>query len=549
MSPRRLDEPVDLDDLVHRGALRAAEVVHLPDGSRQVEHVVLAQSLDRIRRVAPHTLVVLAGEAATGGWTLAAGLRVAWERNAAAVIAPRAATSPSAALLADRLGIALLVSGEDLVDLALVLAAEVSRPDAVRALRVAACAKRLARQTTVRGVLAVLNEEIEDVDVALVVGEAMLAGRAAALRIDSRHVRVTVEVPGVGGRPWAHLVAALPTRMAGLAEHVRTLLVLARAPLTAASARAQLDDARRTTREQAALRLLRRVAADSPAGAATDAPPEWTSDLGWRLAGTNVAVWVAHPEVAAEPPPDLTAVVRAAWAEVVPGWALVADSGGWVSWANAVPGASAPDVPRALRARFERRARELGLVAGVGLPHEGVVGLLRSAEEARIAARVALTRGAGALEAFDRLGVRAVLAGLPDEQTLAVAQLTYPALMATRDRALLVSTVLAVLDCGGSLSQAAARLRVHRNTVLARLSRARELGLDVDDPRQHLALHLMCYTLSMHWQESDGAAAGGRDAGEGAPGPLRSNQGRPRRTGDGPAVRPRRRSGATRSAG
>ena len=68
--------------------------------------------------------------------------------------------------------------------------------------------------------------------------------------------------------------------------------------------------------------------------------------------------------------------------------------------------------------------------------------------------------------------------------------------MAAHDRVALVDTALAVMDCGGSLVEASHRLGVHRNTVLARILRARTLGLVFDDPSQRLALHVLCYALA-----------------------------------------------------
>jgi DNA-binding PucR family transcriptional regulator len=59
-----------------------------------------------------------------------------------------------------------------------------------------------------------------------------------------------------------------------------------------------------------------------------------------------------------------------------------------------------------------------------------------------------------------------------------------------------------VLDSGGSLSQASQLLGVHRNTVLARLARARQLGLTYDEPGQRLALHVLCYALAALWSET-----------------------------------------------
>jgi DNA-binding PucR family transcriptional regulator len=140
-------------------------------------------------------------------------------------------------------------------------------------------------------------------------------------------------------------------------------------------------------------------------------------------------------------------------------------------------------------------ARRHDLVLGVGRPHSGVAGLMRSIVEARLAAYAAREGGAGSVTWFDEVGVRATLAWLPVGQIAQVADLCLTDLMAARDRAALVETVLAVLDCGGSLSQASARLGVHRNTVLSRVARAKELGLVFDDPARRLALHVLTYAL------------------------------------------------------
>lgn len=68
--------------------------------------------------------------------------------------------------------------------------------------------------------------------------------------------------------------------------------------------------------------------------------------------------------------------------------------------------------------------------------------------------------------------------------------------MAAKDRESLVATVLAVLDCGGSLSQASERLGVRRNTVPSRVARAKDLGLTFGDPTRRLALHVVCHALA-----------------------------------------------------
>ncbi len=220
---------------------------------------------------------------------------------------PRVALSRSAALLARRLGITVLAVDRDPVEVTLALAAEVARPEAERARRVAACAELLARESTVRGVLGVLNAELAGVPVALLVDGGLVAGRAAALRSARGLTDVRVDVPGPAGGRWAELVAAVPEPSDGYAEYVPTLLRLARAPLLAASARRRIETARRTAREQAAFRLLRdsvehrRAAAEeAPPAAGTRPPPYreppvWTSELGWRVEGGQHGVVARRP--------------------------------------------------------------------------------------------------------------------------------------------------------------------------------------------------------------------------------------------------------------
>ncbi|MFI2027811.1 helix-turn-helix domain-containing protein [Streptomyces buecherae] len=489
------------------GALRGAEEVFLADGGGPVEHLVLAGELPRLRELAPNTVVVLHGEAASGGWSLASALHMAWERHAAAVVTPRVALSRSAALLARRLGITVLAVDRDPVEVALALAAEVAQPEAERARRVAACAELLARESTVRGVLGVLNARLAGVPVALLVDGGLVAGRAAALRPGRGRTDVRVDVPGPGGRRWAELVAAVPEPSDGYAEYVPTLLRLARAPLLAASARGRIETARRTAREQAAFRLLRESAepgraADGEPPAAGAAPPDgeppvWTSELGWRVEGVNTALWIADPAGAQGPPaPERTTMVRAAWAERLPDLPLVADQGGWLSWWNQPRGAPGGGLPKRLRALVGDVARAHGAAVGVGSPLPGATGLLRSLREARLASGAAAADGPGGVREFGEAGVAAALAALPVGHLVAVADLVFPALADVRDREQIVRTVLAVLDHGGSLHQAATRLGVHRNTVLARLKRAQELGLAYDDPAGRLAVHVLCHALA-----------------------------------------------------
>lgn len=487
----RSTAPLDLAELLRLEPLAHAEPVHLADPGHHVREVVLAETFERLRRTPPHALVVLHQEAATGGWSLAAALHVAWERNVSAVVVPKAAMSSSSAILAERLGIALFAIDGDPIDVALTLAVQVSAPHAARASRIALCAERLAEQSSIRSVLGVLNSELAPVPVALVVGTTVAAGRAAAVRDHAGATEVRVTVNDARGRPWATLVASVPERAAADTGDVESLLRLARLPLLAALAESQVDTVAREAQERAAFQLLRQLAHTSATTVETEVDtPEWLAELGWRVEGVNRAVWLSP--VRGRPSEELTRLVRVEWQRHRPTWPIVSDDGGWLSWQNTPHEASAARFVDAVT----EAARRHDLVVGIGGAHEGVPGLMRSVTEARLAANVARDGGPGTSRFFDEVGALAALAWLPRDRVVEVAELCLPDLMAAKDRESLVTTVLAVLDCGGSLSQASERLGVHRNTVLSRVARAKELGLAFGDPARRLALHVVCHALA-----------------------------------------------------
>ena len=489
--------PLMLADLLRIEPLASATLLHLAGPNRSVAQVVLAETFERLRRTAPHSLVVLHAEAATGGWSLAAALHLAWERNFAGVVVTAAVAGPSSAALARRLNMTLVVVDSDPLDVALQLAGQVSAPAAARALRQALCAERLTEETSIRGVLQVLNAELGATPVALLAGDAVLAGRRSAVtpRPDVVQVSVPVNNPG---ETWARLVAGVPKDASVAVPQVEALLKLARPSLLAAWAQTRLDSTGHAAAEAATFGLLRRLAAD--AGAPLHAAqveieiPSWSTDLGWQVDGVNRAVWIAPLRSAGPPPDELTHLVRMAWQRGRPTWPLIPQDDGWISWQSSSDGDLVP-LRRALTA-FAGAGESYRLAVGIGHAHHGISGLLRSVAEARLAAHVARQAGASSVQWFEQVGAPAALAWLPTTEIAAVADLCLTDLMAAPDRDSLVDTALAVLDCGGSLVEASHRLGVHRNTVLARITRARSLGLVFDDPAQRLALHVLCYALS-----------------------------------------------------
>ncbi len=502
----------DVDQLARIEPLVSARAVHVAEPPPPVEAVALCESLGVVRQVRPHALVVLHAEVATGGWAVAAALHVAWERRAAGVVVRADIVDASCVALARRLDISLFLVSGDVLPVAMQLAVHVAAPEAARALRRAQCAERLAEQNTIRGVLSVLNADSRNVPVALVIADGLAAGKPAALEQlpGTRQVRTPVTVSDE--QTWATLVARVPST-GPAAAHVEALLRLARPSLQAIWAATRLKSDSQAAREQAAFDLLRQLAdgtdsrpAETPIrdhlGEQSDrevTAPAWSRELGWNVDGINRAVWIAPLARSGTPSPELTELVRSAWRATQTGLSLLVQADGWISWHSSAESDDRAAVRKALRA-FGSAARSLGLVAGVGGAHRGVSGLMRSVAEARLAAYTARDEavrheGAPLAHWFDEVGPRAALAWLPVSELAEVAALCLPELVGAKDRLALAATCLAVLDCGGSLSQASDRLGVHRNTVLARVNRARQLGVTFDEPGDRLALHALCYAL------------------------------------------------------
>lgn len=136
---------------------------------------------------------------------------------------------------------------------------------------------------------------------------------------------------------------------------------------------------------------------------------------------------------------------------------------------------------------------------GVGTVREGLSGIRRSHAEARQALLLGRRlSGAGHLTLFGELGVYRLIYAAESLPELAdLYSQTLGALLAydRQNNAGLVSTLEAFFAANGSPKEAAERLGVHRNTVLYRLDRIREItSYDLDDAgvrmRLQLALHV-----------------------------------------------------------
>jgi PucR family transcriptional regulator, purine catabolism regulatory protein len=146
-----------------------------------------------------------------------------------------------------------------------------------------------------------------------------------------------------------------------------------------------------------------------------------------------------------------------------------------------------------------RSGGESAISLGVGTIRDGIAGIRRSHAEARQALLLGRRmQGPGHLTLFGDLGVyRLIFAaeGLPELSDLYAQSLGELLAYDRQNNADLISTLDAFFAANGSPKEAAERLGVHRNTVLYRLDRIRDItGYDLDDAglrlRLQLALHI-----------------------------------------------------------
>ncbi|WP_050486730.1 PucR family transcriptional regulator [Streptomyces sp. CNS654] len=150
-------------------------------------------------------------------------------------------------------------------------------------------------------------------------------------------------------------------------------------------------------------------------------------------------------------------------------------------------------------ARAAARLRELGAGPGGVSPVVGSLAELGAAR--RLAGTALLTCEPGSREIV-RLDERlpaALLVSRPELSTRLLAEVFGPLLtLVPAERSLLVETLEAWLECGGSVGRAAARLGCHRNTVFNRLRRLERLtARSLSRPRELVDLVLALEVLRL----------------------------------------------------
>lgn len=219
-------------------------------------------------------------------------------------------------------------------------------------------------------------------------------------------------------------------------------------------------------------------------------------ELGWELDGWHTGIHIGTTT-------DLDLTGRRA--EVVNAFedaglpiVVVEHGDGWTLWTTTRHEPTALEVQSTattIRRVHRRLQSTFDVHVGVGRPHPGAEGIGRSVAEATDAASLARGRPeTGHFLHVDRLGLAQLLLAWTRTDTFqpAARSLLDPLAKAPGD---LVTTLAAYLDAESSLTETAAVLGVHRNTVSARIARIETmLGVDLSVPDDRLALHLACRT-------------------------------------------------------
>ncbi|MDR7159700.1 helix-turn-helix domain-containing protein [Arthrobacter sp. BE255] len=491
MSRSMKDTRLDVAGLLAHGSLRGTTPLYLTPTSAVIESVVLVSQLEAIQRVRPNTVVVLASEMGSGGWLVSAALRHAWERRASAVVVAGSTYSNAVIGLAERLGITLLAAEGNPAEVALSLAAEIGAALSVVDAELARFARAVAKDSTLADVLKTISGELDGVGVSLEYDGVVLASAGAAPR-DSAKV-ITVDVGAANAAVPSALTARVPASGVHNLRLVRSILEVAAPSVKAAWLLGNSRDEARAVPTAALARLNQ--GSGSSGTAFEEDHRHLLSQLGWRRDEGYAAIWICRSG-GHTADHDLTAVLRLLWRKVAGRSPLAEVDGGWLALVPAAHQEVLSQLELRLKARLQPALAELGLVAGLSRWAEEAPPLPSIIQEARLSAVSARSAGPGTVLGFAGLGVAAAFTFVDKDAVALVAELTLPRLMASPDREAIVAAVAAFLDHRGSVSLAASALDVHRNTLQARLSRARELGVPLDNPSELLSVHLILTVLS-----------------------------------------------------
>lgn len=473
---------VNLQDLLAAYRQGGLTPHHLPPHAQVVRDIVLITKVDDIRTVEPDSMLLLGDELSLGGWIVSVALRYAWERHAVAVVVADASFSDTVVELAGRFGVALLTTSRGIDETALSLARELGALDAGVLRRLDTLHTRLAACDTVESTLSVLSRDMNGAFVSVTVAQLSLVETGTAAP-DAVELRLPL-----GGKD-QDLVARVPRAQQ---EFASLALSRARAIVRSVLLAQELDDVA-SADPLLSFTVLTGMRAGIPSGRPDLAakPPR-----SWRTGAPVLAV-VIHTGSDEDIATRTSPLVRARWRRAFAHAPLVRVQSGWFSLLTLPASDEAAETAISQLARADLGA--LGVSVGVSHDqdddHHGEDQIPDLLRRAWLAARFADPRD-GVVD-FGSMGEPLLRRLLPPADALDLVTLTFPKMLADPHAAELIRTIIAYLDCAGSMTAAAAVLGIHRNTIQLRLRHAAELGVHLDDPERLLPTHLMLSALDL----------------------------------------------------
>ncbi|MEV7633479.1 helix-turn-helix domain-containing protein [Microbacterium sp. NPDC089318] len=483
---------VELRDLIDARELTGLSVLHLVSDRSPVRDLALVSDFEDIGSVGPDTVVLLARGAARGGWMISAALRYAWERRACALIVPEQPFTASVIELAKHLEVSLLTTRRDMTRLAIDAAIRIGAARAEAMVRVRAVVDRLADVPGPAQAVEMLSDELGSAEVwiessgARTLASPVTAGsEAQSQRSSLVRARLGTSAEGRDAEPDL-LLARVPAQavvfgeqlLAGAAPSVRALLLEQRLKATRSS-----------------LPAISITALTGSASVASFADPE-AGEIGPRpqapLDGSFFAVCLLTSE-----PDRVGALVHQLWLMAFPEAPLARFDGGWIGFLPAEDPGQRTRALEQVRSGFVRAAGA-PIAGGSSRIHRSPTEARHAVREAWLAARLADppttsvdAPGSDALVEFESAPLRLTHRLVPVDLAEQLVAALFPRLLADPSAPRLIEAVVGYLSANGSISTAAARLGLHRNTVQSRLHRAAELDVDLTDPAHVLPIHLL----------------------------------------------------------
>ncbi|MEW2489871.1 helix-turn-helix domain-containing protein [Streptomyces sp. NPDC048411] len=474
-------------DLLEPGSLVPFALLAGPTAATELTSVAAVESLQSLECVPPGALAVVTGRSAAraAGYQVDVAIRTAAERGVPALLLIGVPELPRTAVrLAERAGLAVLSVSED-VDVAKVVLqlGQVIRGDAADALARADAAldalrtpgespaDLLTRVSDALGRTLTLSDTSND-------GEPVwVAGRRRGSVVGPRDDAVRLVLPAVAAAVSLQRTRALERETApgqARSEVVSELIVSERAQAGQLAERARMLG---FAVDEVHIVVWVRTRGESQPGPGT-ALTDLAEDR--RLADTLALLVHQTPHPTTER------------------WNIARMGADLLLVATARAEVHGPRIHGAVtsaRAAIAAEHPKAVVHIGIGTAHRGIDGLRQSALEARAAADVAARKHIP-VHAFDATGLSRILAAISGSplSRRAVDELLAPLdTLGTADAAEAIATLGAYLDARGSLKAAAARLRLHPNTVGYRIRRiTARLGADLSDPDTAFALQLAC---------------------------------------------------------